>query len=67
GDRPFIDFDSNRYSVDPACRGRSVDVVADLAHVRARHDGRLVADHERAWTSGQTIGPAAQGRSSSDR
>jgi hypothetical protein len=59
GDRPFIDFDSNHYSVDPACRGRTVDVVVDLACVRARHDGRLVADHERAWASGQTISTAA--------
>lgn len=59
GDRPFVDFDSNHYSVDPACRGRTVDVVADLAFVRARYDGRLVAYHERAWTNGQAIGTVA--------
>jgi hypothetical protein len=32
-----------------------VEVVADLARVRALCDGRLVADHERVWAKQQTV------------
>ena len=35
--------------------GRFVDVHADLAHVEVRHEGRLVARHDRVWARGQTI------------
>ena len=47
----YIRLDSNDYSVHPAAIGRRIEVVADLARVRAFCDGRLAADHERcsAW------------------
>lgn len=50
GRPPLILFDSNAYSVHPALIGRKVEVVADLSRVRVLCDGRVAADHERAWT-----------------
>lgn len=35
--------------------GRFVEVTADLARVEVRHEGRLVAAHERVWARGMTI------------
>jgi hypothetical protein len=51
----YVRVDSNDYSVDPAVIGRFVDVHADLARVEVRHEGRLVAAHDRAWARGMTI------------
>jgi transposase len=51
----YVRVDSNDYSVDPAVIGRFVDVHADLSRVEVRHDGRLVAAHDRVWARGQTI------------
>lgn len=51
----YVRVDSNDYSVDPAVIGRFVDVHADLARVEVRHDGRLVALHDRVWARGMTI------------
>lgn len=51
----YVRVDSNDYSVDPAVIGRFVDVHADLARVEVRHEGRLVAAHDRVWARGQTI------------
>ncbi len=35
--------------------GRKVSIHADLDRVKARCEGRLVADHERCWARHQTI------------
>jgi hypothetical protein len=51
----YVRVDSNDYSVDPNVIGRFVDVHADLDRVQVRHDGRLVAGHDRVWARGQTI------------
>jgi transposase len=51
----YVRLDSNDYSVDPVVIGRFVDVVADLARVEVRHEGRLVAAHDRVWARGMTI------------
>lgn len=51
----YVRVDSNDYSVDPAVIGRFVDVTADLARVQVRHEGRLVAAHERVWARGQVV------------
>jgi hypothetical protein len=51
----YVRLDSNDYSVDPAVIGRFVEVSADLAKVEVRHEGRLVAAHDRVWARGQTI------------
>jgi transposase len=51
----YVRVDSSDYSVDPTVIGRFVDVHADLDRVEVRHDGRLVAGHDRVWARGQTI------------
>jgi hypothetical protein len=51
----YVRLDSNDYSVDPNVIGRLVDVHADLARVEVRHEGRLVAAHDRVWARGITI------------
>jgi hypothetical protein len=55
----YVRVDSNDYSVDPAVIGRFVDVHADLTRVEVRHEGRLVAAHDRVWARGMTITDAA--------
>ena len=52
-------LDSNDYSVHPAVIGRRIEVMADLARVRAFCDGQVVADHERAWAWHQSISDPA--------
>jgi len=51
----YVRVDSNDYSVDPAVIGRFVDIHADLSRVEVRHEGRLVATHDRVWARGQTV------------
>ena len=51
----YVRLDGNDYSVHPAVIGRRIEVVADLARVRVLCDGRVVADHDRAWARHQTI------------
>jgi transposase len=51
----YIRLDSNDYSVHPAVIGRRIEVIADLARVRAVCEGKLVADHDRIWARHQTI------------
>lgn len=46
---------SNDYSVDPVAIGRMVDVHADLQQVTVHLDGLVLARHQRAWGSTQTI------------
>ncbi len=51
----YVRVDSSDYSVNPPVIGRFVDVTADLARVEVRHEGRLVAAHDRVWARGMTI------------
>jgi transposase len=51
----YVRLDGNDYSVHPGVIGRRVEVVADLERVRVFCDGRMVADHDRAWAKHQTI------------
>lgn len=51
----YVRVDSSDYSVEPNVIGRFVDVHADLARVEVRHEGRLVAAHQRVWARGMTI------------
>ena len=55
----YVRLDANDYSVDPAVIGRRIEITADLARVRAFCEGRIVADHERAWARHQTISDPA--------
>ncbi len=54
----YVRLDGNDYSVHPGVIGRRVEVVADLHRVRVLCDGRVVADHQRAWARHQTISAA---------
>ncbi len=51
----YVRLGSNDYSVHPAVIGRRIEVIADLARVRALCEGRVVADHERIWAWHQTL------------
>jgi hypothetical protein len=51
----YVRIDSNDYSVAPSVIGRFVDVAADLSKVEVRHEGRLVASHDRVWARGMTV------------
>ena len=51
----YVRIDSNDYSIHPAVIGRRVELIVDLHRVQAVCDGRLVADHQRAWAWHQTI------------
>ena len=51
----YVRADASDYSVDPAVIGRFVDVHADLSRVEVRHEGRLVAAHDRVWARGMTV------------
>jgi transposase len=51
----YIRLDSNDYSVHPAVIGRRIEVTAGLDRVRVFCDGKIVADHARAWARHQTI------------
>lgn len=51
----YVRLDSSDYSVDPAVIGRFIEVHADLSRVEVRHEGRLVAAHDRVWARGMTI------------
>jgi transposase len=51
----YVRVDGNDYSVHPSVIGRRIEVIADLARVRALCDGKTVADHERVWARHQSI------------
>ena len=51
----YIRLDSNDYSVHPGVIGRRIEVVADLDRVKVYCEGRVVADHQRAWAWHQTL------------
>lgn len=55
GDYPFVNFDTNSYSVPPGLVGRTVEVAVDLNQVQVLCEGMIVAWHHRAWTHGRTI------------
>jgi O-antigen/teichoic acid export membrane protein len=61
GERPIISFDSNEYSVHSAAAGRTVEVFADLSQVLVLCDGKVAAEHDRAWARGLTIGDPSHG------
>lgn len=51
----YVRLDASDYSVDPTAIGRMLDVTSDLDRVRARLEGRAVADHTRVWSRGITV------------
>lgn len=61
GDRPFVHFDSNAYSVPSALIGREVELVADLYHVRVLFEGNLVVRYRRSWAHDRAISNPVRG------
>jgi hypothetical protein len=55
GAQPYVSFGSNHYSVHPELIGRSVELIANSSKVKVICDGRIAAEHERLWASGQTV------------
>ena len=51
----YVRLDTSDYSVDPHAIGRMVEVSADLDRVKVRLDGKVVADHARAWARAMTV------------
>jgi transposase len=55
----YVRLDANDYSVHPAVIGRRIEVVAGLDRVRVLCEGKVAADHQRAWAWHQTISDPA--------
>jgi hypothetical protein len=55
GGRPFVEFDSNEYAVDPAVIGRQVFIVADLWSIEVYCDAKRIAAYRRSWTKNAII------------
>lgn len=51
----LVRFDNNRYSVAASAIGRPVEVRAYADRIEIRQDGRVVADHPRAFGRDQTV------------
>ena len=51
----LVRFDNNKYSVEANAVGRPVEVQAYADRVVIRQDGRIVAEHERAFGRGEVI------------
>jgi hypothetical protein len=49
----LVRFDNNRYSVNAGAVGRPVDVHAYADRIVIRQDGRVVAEHQRAFGRGK--------------
>src|SRR3954463_5642292 len=51
----LVRFDNNKYSVGASAIGRPVEVRAYADRIEIRQDGRVVADHPRAFGRDQTV------------
>jgi len=51
----LVRFDNNKYSVEARAVGRPVEVQAYAGRIVIRQDGRIVAEHERAFGRGEVI------------
>ncbi|KMO28227.1 transposase, partial [Methylobacterium variabile] len=51
----LVRFDNNKYSVMAPAIGRPVEVRAYAERIEIRQDGRVVAEHPRAFGRGQTV------------
>jgi hypothetical protein len=51
----LVRFDNNKYSVNASAVGRPVEIHAYAQRIVIRQDGRLVADHPRAFGRGAAI------------
>jgi transposase len=51
----LVRFDNNKYSVAASAVGRPVEVQAYADRIVIRQDGRIVAEHRRAFGRGETV------------
>ncbi len=51
----LVRFDNNKYSVSASAIGRPVEVHAYAERIVIRQDGRIVAEHRRSFSRGETI------------
>src|SRR5947207_6321670 len=51
----LVRFDNNKYSVMASAVGRPVDVHAYADRIVIRQDGRIVGEHRRSFSRGETI------------
>ena len=51
----LVRFDNNKYSVNASAVGRPVDIHAYADRIVIRQNGRVVAEHSRAFGRGATI------------
>ena len=51
----LVRFDNNKYSVNASAVGRPVEIHAYADRIVIRQDGRVVAEHARAFGRGETI------------
>jgi hypothetical protein len=51
----LVRFDNNKYSVNASAVGRPVEIHAYADRVVIRQDGRIVAEHERAFGRGKAV------------
>jgi transposase len=51
----LVRFDNNKYSVAASAVGRPVEVQAYADRIVIRQDGRIVGEHARAFSRGETI------------
>jgi transposase len=49
-------FESNRYSAPPELAGRRVELAVYPERLLIRHEGKLVAEHERSYERGRDFG-----------
>ncbi len=51
----LVRFDNNRYSVSASAVGRPVDIHAYADRIVIRQDGRMVGEHRRSYSQGETV------------
>ena len=51
----LVRFDNNKYSVNASAVGRPVEIHAYADRIVIRQDGRVVAEHRRSYSRGETI------------
>jgi len=51
----LVRFDNNKYSVSAGAVGRLVEVQAYADRIVIRQDGRIVAEHRRSYSRGETV------------
>src|SRR5215467_14293576 len=51
----LVRFDNNKYSVNASAVGRPVEIHAYADRIVIRQDGRMVGEHRRSYSRGETI------------